>query len=73
MYDFLTDWSADDPKYYVVYILVGSCACLMSRGALDFNKPSEHNDMRKIIVFVAGVILILIGLYSIFKDLIGLV
>ena len=73
MWEFLTEWSDNDPKYYVVYIIVGSLSCLITKNSLDFNKPRRWNDSKGIILFIAGAILIFVGLYSIIRDLITVI
>lgn len=70
MWEFFTEWSPDDPKYYVIFILIGAFLIWLNRHVADFrNEESGIFYVRDLLRFLLGVFLVLIGLFFIIRDL----
>jgi len=72
MWEFFTEWSSDDPKYYVVFIVLGSLLCLMSRKVVQKDE-FEVTDIWYWSQFIAGALLIFYGVFAIIWDLTALI
>lgn len=70
MWEFFTEWSKDDPKYYVLFIMVGAFIAWLNRYVVDFRNDEDGiYYIRDLIRFLLGVFLILMGLFFLIRDL----
>lgn len=73
MWEFFTEWSSDDPKYYVILIILGTILAWLFRHVTDFrNEERGMLYVRDLIRFLLGVFLILTGLFFIIRDLVDI-
>ncbi|RKN82417.1 hypothetical protein D7Z94_00755 [Ulvibacterium marinum] len=73
MWEFFTEWSDNDPKYYVLFIIAGTFFLWLANWNLK-KEESEQSiyNLKYLSWAVLGIVLVLYGVFALGRDLIAI-